>query len=144
MKTANLEVRYRPGYVATKQELSMAAPSQAAAITEFIENPLDATSLGLTGQFLSDRLRVTVDLHDVHLEHQSGHSIGRLEFTYLFGSSIHTTAMRIDVTDALLPEALKNGYETTLTGFSTAPDSIRVLVRDSSTGAAGSLRIPVR
>jgi VWFA-related protein len=143
-KSANLEVRYRPGYVATKQELSMAAPSQVAAINEFLENPLDATAIGLTGQFLGDRLRVTVDLHDIHLERQGDRSVGRLEFTYLFGSGVHAAVIRINLTDAQLAEGLKTGYSTTLTGFDTAPDSLRVLVRDPATGAAGSLKIPVR
>jgi hypothetical protein len=150
-KSGNLEVRYRPGYVATRQAPSLAAPSESAAINQFLENPLDATALGLTARFEPDpgkpnahRVRLTVDLHDVHLERQGVHSVGALQLAFQFGSQVRTGAVQIDLTDSQLSNALKTGFVTTLSGIDTPGDSIRVLVRDPSTGAAGSLKIPVR
>ena len=151
MKNANLEVRYRPGYVASKQPLSMAAPSTAAAINEFLETPLDATAVGLTGKIEADparpdahRVQVTVDLHDVHLERQGDRNVGTIEIAYVLGANIRLGTIRISLTDPQLTQTLQTGYITNLAGVETVGTSVRVLVRDPATGAAGSLKIPVR
>jgi VWFA-related protein len=152
MKSGNIEIRYRPGYIASKQPASVAAPSEAAAIDDFLENPLDATALGLTGEFLPDPsrpgehlVRITVDLHDVRLERQGDHSVGALQLGYLLGDeNIKVGTVHIALTEAQLAEVLKTGYIINLTRIRSTANSIRVLIRDSSTGAAGSLKIPVR
>ncbi|HEY4364992.1 MAG TPA: VWA domain-containing protein [Bryobacteraceae bacterium] len=151
MKNANLEVRYRPGYVASKQPLSMAAPSTAAAINEFIQTPLDATAIGLTGEIQADpdrpdshRVRVTIDLHDVRFERQGEWNLAAIEVTYALGGSLRLATIRISLTDSQLMKLLQSGYVTNLNGVDTVGESVRVLVRDPATGAAGSLKIPVR
>ena len=151
MKNANLEVRYRPGYVASKQPLSLAAPSTAAAINEFMETPLDDTAIGLTGEIEADpaqpgshRVQVTVDLHDVHFERQGDRSVGAIELAYALNRSLRLTTVRISLTDSQLTKLLQSGYVTNLNGVDTVGESVRVLVRDPATGAAGSLKIPVR
>ena len=69
-KSAHLEIRYRPGYIATKEEAARAAPALADAIGELVRNPLDVTAIGITAQFRPDtqpglyQVRTTVDLHD--------------------------------------------------------------------------------
>ncbi len=90
-KSAHLEVRYRPGYLATKLEIPTAAPSSDIALAELFQNPLDTTALGLTGRFEPDsrpglyQVRVTLDLHDVRLEREGDRSVGKVEMAIPFG-----------------------------------------------------------
>jgi len=149
-KSAHLEVRYRPGYLATKQEIPTAAPSNDIALTELFQNPLDATALGLTGRFEPDsrpglyQVRVTLDLHDVRLEREGDRSVGKVEMAIPFGDKLRARTVDINLTDSQLADALKTGFEMPATGIQASGGSIRVVVRDPSTGLAGSLRIPLR
>jgi hypothetical protein len=138
-KSAHLEIRYRPGYLATKQAAATFVAPRAEAIAELFQNPLDATPLGLTAQPQPGarpgryQVRVTVDLHDVHLEREGNRSV----------ATARVRTIDIDLTDAQLAEALQTGLVMLATGIEAAGDAIRVVVRDPSTGLAGSLRIPV-
>jgi hypothetical protein len=148
-KSARFEVRYRPGYVATKQQLSSPVPSQAAALAELLADPLDATAIGITAQFTPDakpglyQVRVTVDLHDVHLERAGDRSTGKIEVAVPLGENAHVRTITIDLTGKQLAEALQTGFTTIVPGVEASGDAIRLVVRDPSSGVAGSLRIPV-
>jgi VWFA-related protein len=145
----HLEVRYRPGYLATKQDLAMAALPQADALAELFLNPLDATALGITARIEPDprpgryQLRVTVDLHDVHLEREGERWVGKLEIAFPAGANARVRSLDVDLTNEQFATALKTGFEVITTGIEAAGGVIRVVVRDPSTGVAGSLRIPV-
>ena len=149
-KSARLEVRYRPGYLAATQEIAMAAPPPQVAIAELFRNPLDATGLGLTARVEPDsrpglhKVRLTVDLHDVHLEREGNRSRGRIEMAFPVGTKARIRPIDIDLTDAQLAGVLKTGYELMATGVEASGNAIRVVVRDSATGVAGSLKIPLR
>ena len=149
-KSAHLEIRYRPGYLATKAALTTFVAPQAEAIAHIIENPLDATAIGLTAQLTQDsrpglqQLRVTVDLHDVHLERNGSRSVGKLELALSTGGKVRVQTIEIALTDAELAEALDGGFAVSAAGIPiTAGSSLRVVARDPSTGVAGSLRVPV-
>lgn len=148
-KSAHLEIRYRPGYLATKQAAATFVAPRAEAIAELFQNPLDATPLGLTAQPQPGarpgryQVRVTVDLHDVHLEREGNRSVGKIELAFPAGATARVRTIDIDLTDAQLAEALQTGLVMLATGIEAAGDAIRVVVRDPSTGLAGSLRIPV-
>jgi VWFA-related protein len=144
-KANHLEVHYRPGYLATKEE----AARVAAPLAQIFGNPLDNTGLGLTARFEPDprpglyQVYVTVDLHDVHLERQGNRSVGKVELAFPFGSEIRIVTAPIDLTDGELAEDMKTGFEMLGRGVRASGDFIRVVVRDPATGLAGSLRIPV-
>ena len=120
-KSARLEARYRPGYVATRQEVAKAAPPP-----------------GLY------QVRVTVDLHDVHLEREGSRSVGRIEVAFPFGAIARVRTIGIDLADDQLAADLRTGFVITASGIEASGESVRVVVRDPSTGVAGSLRIPLR
>jgi VWFA-related protein len=148
-KANHFEVHYRPGYLATKEEIARMAAPQEQALAELFGNPLDNTGLGLTGQVGPDPrpglylLYVTVDLHDVHLEREGNRSMGKVELAFPSGSKIRVLTFDIDLTDGELAEALNTGFEMLGAGVPASGDFIRVVVRDPATGLAGSLRIPV-
>lgn len=150
-KGARLEVRYRPGYVATKHAVFMPAPSQGAAFAELFADPLDATGLGLTARTSPDpskpgtyQVRVTVDLHDVHLVREGNRSTGKLEIALPRGNEIHITTINLDLSDVQFASSLAAGLGLVISGVEIRGDSIRLAARDPSTGIAGSLRTPVQ
>jgi VWFA-related protein len=149
-KSNRLELRYRPGYLATKQQGSAPALPPEVALADLFENPLDDTGLGVTARVDPDprpglyQVRVTVDLHEVHLVRENSRSVGKVEMAFLFGAKARVHTIDIDLTDAQLANALKKGFEMTATGVPASGDAIRVVVRDPFTGIAGSLKIPLR
>jgi VWFA-related protein len=143
------EARYRPGYLATKSALPAPAPSLA----DLMESPLDATAIGLSAQATPDperfgfyRLRITVDLRDIHLERKDGRLAGGFDVSFLFPNSqsakIKTYPVEIAIAEDRLAETIKQGYSLRASGLDGTPGEIFVAVRDRATGAAGSLRIP--
>jgi VWFA-related protein len=149
-KSVHFEIRYRPGYIATKQEVARAAPPLADAIAGLAANPLDATAIGITAQARPDTLpglyqvRVTLDLHDVYLKREGNRSVGKVEVIFPLGDNARVRAMDIDLTDDQLAEVFDKGFVTVTSGIKAAGDAIRVIVRDPFTGVAGSLKIPLR
>jgi hypothetical protein len=149
-KSAHLEIRYRPCYIATRQEAARAAPPLADAIAELAANPLDVTAIGITAQVRPDtqpglyQVRVTVDLHDLYLKREGNRSVGKVELVFPLGDNARVRAIGIDLTDDRLAEALDKGLVTVFNGIAAAGNAIRLIVRDPSTGVAGSLRIPLR
>jgi len=90
------------------------------------------------------QVRVVVDLHDVHLERAGNRSVGTIEVAFSFGDHARVRTIAIDLADDQLAEALKAGFVTVTSAIEAAGDAIRVVVRDPSTGVAGSLRIPLK
>jgi VWFA-related protein len=144
-----LEVHYRPGYLATK----VAIPPPAPTPEELFEGPVNSARIGLTAQATPDaehpglyNLRVTVDLHDIHLEPKDGHFTGAFDLSIPKPSTkdtVMTGTVAVDLTDKQLAEALENGLPVSITGAQSESGEIRVVVRDRATGVAGSLRVPV-
>jgi VWFA-related protein len=149
-KSAHLEVRYRPGYVATKQALATIVPPTADTVADLLENPLDATAIGLTAQLTPDmrpglyRVRVVVDLHDVHMDREGGGWVGKFDLAYSLGENVRMRTVEFHLTDLELAEALREGYAVSIAGIAAPEGSLRVLARDPSTGLAGSVRVSVR
>lgn len=146
-KNQHIEIRYRPGYVASKQILE---PPQKITLADIFRNPLDAGGLGISAQSEPDstaglyKVRLTLDLHDLHLVHEGGHSKGSIQLGFLTGNTAQVRTIPIDLTDEQLAAALRDGYRLRASGVPAAGDAIRVAARDPSTGVAGSLTIPVK
>ena len=143
------EVHYRPGYLATK----VAVPPPPPTLEEIFKGPLNSARIGLTAQTTPEAqhpgwydVRVTVDLHDIHLDHKEGHFTGAFDL-FLQNPSANGTfktgVVAVDLTDEQLAEALEKGFNITVTGAESEMGEIRVVVRDRATGIAGSLRVPV-
>ncbi len=145
-KYARFEVRYRPGYVASKQILD--AP-QKTTLADLFRNPLDDTGLGISGRVEPDtapgryKVHLIVDLHDIRLTREGQHLKGMIEMAFAGPERAPVETFAIDLTDAQLAEALRNGLKLVAAGVTPSGDAIRVAMRDPATGLAGSLRFPV-
>lgn len=146
-KPGHLEIRYRPGYVASKQVLQGA---QKPTLAELFRNPLDDTEIGIAARSEPDsmpgfyKVRLILDVHDLHLVHQDGHSRGSIELGFLAGNAARVRTIAIDLTDEQLAAALRDGYQLRASGVPATENTIRVVARDPSTGVAGSLTIAVK
>jgi VWFA-related protein len=146
-KSQHLEIRYRPGYLASKQILEL---PQQTTLADLFRNPLDASGLGLSGQSEPDStaglytVRLTLDLHDLHLVREGGHSKGAIQLGFLCGNTAHVLTVPIDLTGEQLAAALRDGYRLRASAVPATGNAIRVAARDPSTGVAGSLTIPVK
>jgi VWFA-related protein len=144
-----LEVRYRPGYVATK--IALATPSPTPG--ELFGGPVVSARIGLAAQATPETqhpglydVRLTVDLHDIHVDRKDDHFTGTFDVSVPNPSSkgtVNTGAVAVNLTDEQLAKGLENGFDVAMTGVPSESDEIRVVVRDRATGIAGSLRIPV-
>ncbi|HEY1760086.1 MAG TPA: VWA domain-containing protein [Bryobacteraceae bacterium] len=144
-----LEVHYRPGYLATKA----AVPAPSPTPQELFEGPVNAAGIGLSGLATANaehpglyEVRVTVDLHDIHLERKDGHFTGSFDVSVPDPSTkgtVRTGTISLDYTDQQFVEAVETGFKVSISGAQAESGEIRVVVRDHSTGLAGSLRIPV-
>ena len=147
VKGERFQVRYRPGYLATKAAL----PVQLPATEDEFENPLDLTGIGVTAQVLPDpespgyrEVHVTVDLHDVRLERQNGRFTGSFKLWVLFPAThaLRSWTIPVNLAETQLPAMLESGYSVNVRGLAGAARDLRLVVRDFATGATGSVRIP--
>jgi VWFA-related protein len=147
----NLDVRFRPGYFATK----VPAGSQTAAPTfeHLMLQQLDEVAIGMTVQASADpaqagayRVQTWIDLHDIHLELQGKEWHGEVNLSlYLAGAkSARTITRKITIPEDGLAAALVKPVEivSTITDNGAATE-LRAMAQDKATGAAGSVRVPL-
>jgi hypothetical protein len=148
-----LEVHYRPGYLATKA----AVPAPSPTAQELFLGPVNAAGIGLSALATAEAehpglydVRVTVDLHDIHLERhleeKEGHFTGSFDVSVPdpgATGTVRTGTIMLDFTDEQFVKAMEAGFNVFLSGAEAESGEIRVVVRDHSTGLAGSLRVPI-
>ncbi|HEY4364853.1 MAG TPA: VWA domain-containing protein [Bryobacteraceae bacterium] len=151
----SLELRYRPYYfAATSQQISGApadiqAARAAATVHAAFESPLNASGIGLAAKATAAgngySVDLTVDLRDLHFELQNNRHVALVEVNYLLerATSLQTRALKIQLTDAELPDALKGGLRVQNTFAVDGNAALRIVVRDPATGLLGSLRVPL-
>ncbi len=152
------DVRARKGYFALDAKNS-ANGHWRDRLSESMQNPLEATQLGLRASATPVKgaagvyqLEVTLDLDGVHLEHQhldhqSARWVASLAFGTLVTPPVSTKGtletIRISLTENKLKAALKDGYvlrRKVVTG--DQPMNLRVAIEDPSTGVIGSVSVP--
>ncbi len=161
VEKGGLDVRFRKGYFASKE--TAPTPQQVGqAIQEALSNPLDATAVGLTAKSEADgarpgsyRLTAWVSIGDLHLDRQETAAgvvwIGDLGVAFRAESSkdpkLEVLDIPIKLNEQQFQAALKDGYAVRktvdVTAAATEPDRVRLVVQDVSTGATGSLWIPL-
>jgi VWFA-related protein len=149
-----LEVHYRQGYLAL--DTKVFTPKQRrGAINDTVENPLDATELGLRaaaaplpGRPGVYRLELTLGVNELHLDHQKDRWVGAIDFGTHFSTSptLRGTleTIRISLTEDRLRETLNKGFvlrREINAGGETGV--LRVVVQDRATGFIGSVRVPI-
>jgi len=145
-----VSVRYRENYFAAK---SLPDADHRPTLNQLIRDPLDSAEVGLLAQATPDQarpgfygVRVSVDLHDVHLEHQDARWVGGVDVSfYLEGApSAYTVTRKIAIPDDQLAAALETGIVVGVSlGLPGPTGDVRVVVQDDATGAGGSVRIPM-
>jgi VWFA-related protein len=148
-----LELHYRSGYLATKEEVPATTAKDAPGLGELMESPINSTGIGLTARVEQDpehrgfyEVPVTVDLHDVKMERKAGHFAGMLDFAIPSTASeqkIQTGKVGLDLTDDQFVSALEGGFTFVIKEVKSASREIRIVVRDRASGAGGSILVPL-
>ncbi len=151
-----VSVRYRRNYFVSK-----AAPAanehgslpSLPSLETLLKDPLDATQLELVARTSPDPARpgfqlvnVNVDLHDVQLTHENARHSGAIDVSFHAEGSgnVETKTIKIDIPDDQFAAFLEKGIATVQSVDTTSgAQALRVVVRDRTTGAAGSVRLPV-
>jgi hypothetical protein len=144
-----VDVRFRRGYFASK--VTPGSLQGETALNQLLRDTLDSTAVGMTVQAAPDasqpstfHVRAWIDLHDIHLEHQNDRWLGSVDVTlFVEGTkSAFTVTRKIDIPDNQIASALVSGTE--VNGSVTVDGeghSLRVVVQDRATDAAGSVRV---
>jgi len=145
-----VSVRYREAYFASKVT---ADADRHPTLDQLLRSTLDASEIGLRAETKPDQahpgvydLRATVDLHDLHLEHQGTRWVGGVEVSlYLEGTpSAYKVTHKIVIPEDQLASALDQGIVVEVTIGAPGPArDLRVVVQDDATGAGGSVRVPL-
>jgi VWFA-related protein len=136
------ELHYRSGYIASR--------TLAPSVGETQGSPLNATGIGLTATASADsarpatyKVRVTVDLHDVRLDHAGSLRTGALNLTFLdpVSGASRTTHLKIELADDKFASALEQGFPINMDAFAFDGPEFVVIVADKATGLTGSLHV---
>lgn len=144
-----VKLRYRAGYFIPGEAL----PENERALAELIKDPLDATEVRLVAQSSPDpsrpgyrQVRVSVDLHDLHLENQNNSWVGGLDVLFAMEGSNEARRIRgqLNIPDDQLAAALEHGvFVNDSIAVGNRMGRLRIVAQDRLTGAAGTLRIPL-
>jgi len=146
----DVSVHHRETYLAFKANT---APRERLTLRQLLDDPLDATQIGLLAQAApdesrpgSERIQVTIDLHDLQLQHESAHRTGEVAVSFFPErlGKVLTRTIRIDIPDDQFVAALQQGI-VVIDAVETAgkPTGVRIVAQDAATGTAGSLRLNI-
>jgi VWFA-related protein len=151
-----VEVRARKGYYASESK-PPGEKERKKSIDEILDNPLDATGIGLTARAEPVRdkpgvydLALTFDLSGIHMERQGDRWVASMDFITYFPAAKKPNGdqqvLKISLSEQRLRESLTKGYTLHRTwNVPNAPavhkGDLRLVVQDRTTGAAGSVRL---
>jgi VWFA-related protein len=169
-----LEIRYRPGYLASRPQPSAPqtavppanAPGAASTrpvparseptkltLDELLKDPLDLSQVDVTVEPSPDQARpgsvlvkVKIDPRDLALQHEDSKRSGLVDVSFSVRESgkLVTRTLKVDIPDDEYDAFLENGIETVESiDTAGAKGTLRVVVQDQATGAAGSVTVPI-
>jgi VWFA-related protein len=142
VKRPDVKLRYRPGYVASKDA------AVAPALADAIANPIPLAGVGFTVHLdpVEDgyKASVIIDPHNITLEPQDGKWTGSLQFIVVVGKAEQLTTMPLNFTEAMFRQIQDQGLHFSArvktppgtTGFSLG-------FRDLPSGMVGTLHVPL-
>jgi VWFA-related protein len=154
VKRPGLQVRHRRGYFALPDEPGDEA-HRRAVLDAAMWSPIDASRLGLTVRALPAgnalELELAIDLRDLALRQQDGIWVGTLDLmlAQLSADARNLKGVSHVVNLQLNPETYRVARErqavvlTERLGVVSGAALLRVLARDASSGALGSVSIPL-
>jgi VWFA-related protein len=152
-ETKGASARYKKSYIATTAQ---AAQQQHASLGELVQDAFDATAVGIMAATAPDpakpgfnAVQVRVSLSDIQFEHRADKWVASIDL----GMAIETNgkaanAVTVPTPLSLSDEQLRQGLTSGLIIDSAAPtpaqpSRLRVVIQDKTSGAAGSVRIPI-
>jgi VWFA-related protein len=144
-----VNLRYRENYFAGS---GLAAANVRPTLEQLLKDSLDATQLGVLAEAMLDQARpgfyqtsVNVDLHDVQLEHDNARRSGGVDVSFSAEGSgkALTKTFKIDIPDDQFAAFLEKAIDTVESIDVGKAEYLRVVVQDRTTGAAGSVRVPL-
>ena len=151
---ASTDVRYRQGYIAS-EAVTPQPPLRSATLTldDIFDDPLDANAVGLaaTAKPVPDKpgvfsILVKVNIADLHLDASNGQWTGSFDLAILLPGTSKAKLHRFQIhaTQDKLRELIEQGFaHQEQIELSRTEGMVRVAVQDRSTGAAGSVSVPV-
>jgi VWFA-related protein len=142
------QVRARPGYLASKATKTEAPPAPQT----LLGSSLDATGIGMIAQVMSAdaskiELRLSADIHDLYLQSKDGVYTGSVDLFISDGTSVAALSVPVHKSETEYKEMLSKPFGLTwtipLTLNGPPVRELRVVVQDHTTGAAGSVRVPI-
>jgi VWFA-related protein len=169
-----IEIRYRPGYVASRPQpaapqtgvppandpgaanaRSLPARREPTRLTldELLKDPLDLSQVEVTAEPAPDPARpgsvlikVKIDPRDLALQHEDSKRSGLVDVSFFVRESgkLVTKTLKVGIPDEEYDAFLENGIETVESiDTAGATGTLRVVVQDQATGAAGSVTVPL-
>ena len=143
-------MRYRENYLASGVA---PAANERPTLEQLLKDPLDATQLALLAETAPDparpgswRIKVNVDLDDIQFEYENSRRSGAIDVSYYVEGSgkVATKTLKIDIPDDQFDVFLAKGIDM-VESIDTAgtAETLRVVVQDRNTGAAGTVTIPL-
>ena len=149
--TQGVKLRYRQNYFSGR---TLDATNERPTLKELFQDPTNATQVELLAEATPDeerkgfvRVKVTVDPHNLEWRHEDGRRSGGVDVSYSVAGSTKwlTKTAKFDIPDDLFADFLARGGIDTVESIDTAGGvkAVRVVVQDRTTGAAGSVTVPL-
>jgi VWFA-related protein len=157
VKRPGITVRAREGYSASAP-VSASEPDRQQALQLALASPLEGAAIGVRVNVESNPLDwwgqdivVVIDPHDIRFQARAGRMRSEVDVVF---AQLASDGRRLDgekktLQYALFPESYENAlaqglFLTESLTIDPRASRVRIVVRDASTGAAGSVSIPVR
>ncbi len=160
-----LDIRYRPGYLAANSQppavpqgnVQPNSPARRAPPTltsdELLKNPLDLSQVEVTAEPTPDpahpgsfQIKVKIDPRDLALQDENSTRSGMVDISFYLPESgkLVTKTLKVAIPGDQYDAFLENGIQTVEPiDTAGAPATLRVVVQDHATGAAGSVTVPL-
>jgi VWFA-related protein len=151
VKASGATVRYRKRYLATKEDPRRQTP----AVPVLAADPLEATAIQLAAVGQPDSARpgfqradVSVNVNDLTMNHSGDHWAGAFELGLAvngeMGGAGALQIFNLNLTDQQLHQAQTSGLIVHgAIEMRSGPVTLRAIVRDKTSGAAGAVRVPL-
>ncbi len=150
VRRPGVSLRYRRNYLARREG---DAGDGRPTLEQLLKDPLDATQLELrvsvarkTAQAEVLQVNVNLDLHDVEFKHENMRRLGAVDLAFHVEGTGGMTSkiLRIDIPDDQFATFLEKGLNMVASVDTTGGvEAFRVVVQDRTTGAAGSVTVPL-
>ena len=150
VRRSGVSLRYRRNYLARREG---DAADGRPTLEQLLKEPLDATQLELRVSVARDgartgvlQVKVNVDLHNLEFKHENMRRLGAVDLAFHVEGTGGMTSktVPIDIPDDQFATFLEKGLNIAASLDTTGGvEAFRVLVEDRTTGAAGSVTVPL-